>query len=60
MELFASHKKFVFKWKREHTVKVDIPTRGYPNQHTDIIFPIRLIDHVMVLNTFKVNIKSRY
>ena len=28
--------QFVFKGKREHIAKVNIPNTGYPNQHIDV------------------------
>ena len=46
-----SHVNTFFKEKREQIFKVNIPNIGYPNHHTDIIFPTRLIDHMMIPNT---------
>ena len=46
--------QFVFKGKREHIAKVNIPNMAYPGQHIDIEIPHGLRDHVIVPHTFKI------
>ena len=46
--------QFVFKGKREHIGKVNIPNIAYPSQHTDIDLPHGSRDHVIILGTVKI------
>ena len=50
----AEHKtQFVFKGKREHIAKVNIPNIAYPSQYIDIDIPHGSRDHVIIPNTVK-------
>ena len=44
----------VFKGKREHIVKVNIPDIAHPNQHIDIKIPYGSRDHVIIPDTVKI------
>ena len=46
--------EFVFKGKREHIAKVNMPNIAYPNQHIDIEIPHGSRDHVIVPDTVKI------
>ena len=46
--------QFVFKGKREHISKVNIPNIAYPKQHIDIEIPKGLRDHVIIPGTVKI------
>ena len=46
--------QFVFKGKREHIAKVNMPNIAYPNQHIDTEIPHGSRDHVIVLDTVKI------
>ena len=46
--------QFVFKGKREHIAKVNMPNMAYPNQHIDIDIPHGSGDHVTIPNTIKI------
>ena len=43
--------QFVFKGKREHIYKVNMPNIAYPSQHTDIEIPHGSRDHVIIQDT---------
>ena len=46
--------QFVFKDKREHIAKVNMPNIAYPSQHIDIEIPHGSRDHVIVPDTIKI------
>ena len=46
--------QFVFKDKREHIAKVNMPNLAYPGQHIDIEIPHGSRDHVIVPDTVKI------
>ena len=46
--------QFVFKCKREHIVKVNMPSIAYPNQNIDIEISYGSRDHVIVPDTVKI------
>ena len=53
----AEHRtQFVFKGKREHIAKVNMPNIAYEGQHIDIEIPLGSRDHVLVPDT----VKSRF
>ena len=45
---------FVFKGKRDHIAKVNIPNIAYPSQHIDIEIPHGSNNHVIVPDTVKI------
>ena len=45
---------FVFKSKREHVAKANMPNIAYPNQHIDIEIRYGSRDHVIVPDTVKI------
>ena len=40
--------QFVFKVKREHIAKVNMPSIAYPNQHNEIEIPYGSRDHIII------------
>ena len=46
--------QFVFKGKREHITKVNIPNIACPKQHTDIEIPHGPRDHAIIAGTVKI------
>ena len=46
--------QFVFKGKREHIAKVNMPNIAYPNQHIDIEIPDGSRNYVIVPDTVKI------
>ena len=46
--------QFVFKGKREHISKVNIPNIAYPKQHIDIEIPKGSRDHLIIPDTVKI------
>ena len=46
--------QFVFKGKREHISKINIPNIAYPKQHNDIEIPKSTRDHVIIPDTVKI------
>ena len=46
--------QFVFKGKREHIAKVNIPNIAYPNQHIDVEIPHGSRDHAIIPGTLKI------
>ena len=47
-------KKFTFKGKTGHIIKVNVPNIAYSNQHIDIEIPHASRDHVIVPDTIKI------
>ena len=53
--LMLQHRtQFVFKGKREHIAKVNIPNIAYPSQHIDIDIPHGSRDHVIIPDTVEI------
>ena len=51
----VEHKaQFVFKGKREHIAKVNIPNIAYPREHIDIEILHGSRDHVIIPDTIKI------
>ena len=48
--------QFVFKGKREHIAKVNMPNIAYPNQDIDIEIPYDSKDHVIIPGTVKITL----
>ena len=46
--------QLVFKGKREHIAKVNMPNIAYPNQHIDIEIPHGSRDYLIVPDTVKI------
>ena len=46
--------QLVFKGKREHIAKVNMPNMAYPNQHIDIEIPHGSRDYLIVPDTVKI------
>ena len=46
--------QFVFKGKKEHIAKVNMPNIAYPNQHIDIHIPHSLRNHVIIPDTVEI------
>ena len=46
--------QFIFRGKREHIAKVNMPNRAYPNQHIDNAIPHSSRDHVIIPGTIKI------
>ena len=55
LDLMVEHRtQFIFKGKREHIAKVNMPNIAYPNQHIDIEIPHGSRDHVIIPDTVKI------
>ena len=57
LDLNVEHRtQFVFKGKREHIAKINMPNNANPNQHIDIEIPHGSRDHVIVPDTVKITL----
>lgn len=46
--------QFVFKCRREHKAKVNIPSMAYPNQYINVKIPHGSRDHIIALDILKI------